>query len=81
MTSGSGDPRRVIRASELAQYGYCAKAWWLGSVDGVASTNTEALARGGRVHRSHGRKRWLSRLLIGLALLLLLMALLLLVLG
>lgn len=54
------DPGRVIRASELGQYAYCAKAWWLGSVAGVASTNTEALARGTAAHAAHGRTVWLS---------------------
>ena len=51
---------RVIRASELAQYAYCAKAWWLGSVQGVASSNTRELARGERAHRAHGRRVWLA---------------------
>ena len=50
----------MIRASELGQYTYCAKAWWLGSVAGVASTNTEALARGTAAHAAHGRAVWLS---------------------
>lgn len=51
---------RVIRASELAQYAYCAKAWWLGSVQGVASSNTRELAHGEHVHRAHGRRVWLA---------------------
>jgi CRISPR/Cas system-associated exonuclease Cas4 (RecB family) len=51
---------RVIRASELAQYAYCAKAWWLGSVQGVASSNTRELAHGEQVHRAHGRRIWLA---------------------
>lgn len=65
MTDGSREsPRgRVIRASELAQYGYCRKAWWLGSVEGVAPTNTDDLARGMRVHRAHGQVVWWSRIL------------------
>ncbi len=54
---------RVIRASELAQYAYCAKAWWLGSVHGVASSNTRELAQGEHVHRSHGRRVWLAGVL------------------
>ena len=54
---------RVIRASELAQYAYCAKAWWLGSVQGVASSNTHELAHGEHVHRAHGRRVWLAGML------------------
>lgn len=52
--------RRVIRASELAQYGYCAKAWWLGSVMGKASTNVREMQSGTAAHQQHGRAVWLS---------------------
>lgn len=52
--------RRVIRASELAQYGYCAKAWWLGSVLGKASTNVREMQSGTAAHQQHGRAVWLS---------------------
>ena len=51
---------RVIRASEIGQYAYCAKAWWLGSVQGVASANTRELAQGEQAHRAHGRSVWLA---------------------
>lgn len=52
-TARPGD--RVIRASELARHGYCARAWWLGSVRGVASSNTAELRRGTAAHARHGR--------------------------
>ncbi len=58
---------RVIRASELAQYAYCAKAWWLGSVMGLRTTNTRALERGEATHRLHGQHVWWSRVLIWIA--------------
>ena len=45
---------RIIRASELAQYAFCARAWWLGSVLGLASANREELAAGSWAHRRHG---------------------------
>jgi hypothetical protein len=54
---------RIIRASELAQYAYCAKAWWLGSVEQVESSNTAELARGTRAHSAHGRTVAASSLL------------------
>jgi len=57
---------RVIRASEIGQYAYCARAWWLGSVRGLPSAHTGKLTAGEAAHRRHGRevKRslWLNRL-------------------
>ncbi len=54
------DPDRVIRASELVQYSYCARAWWLGSVEGVPSTNVRELEAGTAAHERHGRSLQLS---------------------
>ncbi len=69
--SGSADvtrpPARIIRASELAQYAYCARAWWLGNVMGVKPTNTRDLQRGLDLHRAHGQQVWWSRILIVVA--------------
>jgi hypothetical protein len=63
----------VIRASEIASYGYCARAWWLGQVQGVPSTHGARMRAGTGHHRAHGRRVtlaiWLRRL--GTALLLL----------
>jgi CRISPR/Cas system-associated exonuclease Cas4 (RecB family) len=47
---------RVIRASEVGQYVYCAHAWWLGSVRGLASSRQREMAAGEIVHRRHGRR-------------------------
>jgi len=55
----SGEPR-VVRASELAQYAYCARTWWLQAVKGVLPTNTRELEQGEAAHRQHGRKVWLA---------------------
>ncbi len=57
------DKPRVIRASEVGQYKYCARAWWLGSVLGRPSANTRELAEGEVAHRRHGRAVWASRAL------------------
>jgi len=50
--------RRVIRASEIGQYAYCARAWWLSNVKGVPSSSTVELAHGEVVHQQHGRMVW-----------------------
>ena len=71
--------RRVIRASELGQYAYCPKAWWLGSVLGVKTTNTHDLHRGEIVHRAHGQQVWWSRALLIVAAVLALAALVMLI--
>ena len=75
------DNNDVIRASELGEYVYCARAWWLRRVQGVASRNVAALDRGQRAHDRHGRavaavqtQRRVALLLAMLALLLLLAA-------
>jgi len=56
---------RIIRASELGQYAYCAQAWWLGSVKGVPSANVRELDAGASAHEQHGQavqlSIWLSR--------------------
>lgn len=51
---------RIIRASELGQYAFCAKAWWLGSVEGVPSANVREMDAGTSAHERHGRTVQLS---------------------
>jgi hypothetical protein len=69
---GQEDP--IIRASEISQYDFCARAWWLGRVRGYHSTNLAAMQQGEARHRAHGRAvegyhrlRWLAVALLGLA--------------
>ncbi|MDY7078696.1 MAG: hypothetical protein SXV54_17420 [Chloroflexota bacterium] len=61
--SEGGD--RVIRASEIGQYVYCAHAWWLGSVQGLSSSRQQEMTAGEVAHRRHGREvkasLWLNR--------------------
>ena len=64
----------IIRASELSQYAFCARAWWLGRVRGYRSTNLAAMRQGEVRHRAHGRGvvgyhrlRWLALALLSLA--------------
>jgi hypothetical protein len=62
----------IIRASEIAHYAFCARAWWLNRVKGFQSANRAAIRRGRARHRTHGRtvegyhrlRRWASTLLI-----------------
>lgn len=70
-------PDRIIRASELSQYAYCARAWWLGTIEGVQPANVQELEAGSLAHARHGRTVILAGraqraaivlLLIGLAL-------------
>ena len=47
---------RVIRASEIGQYDFCAKAWWLGSIEGVPPSNIRELQAGTAAHAQHGQQ-------------------------
>ena len=73
---------RIIRASEIGQYDFCAKAWWLGSIEGVSPSNIRQLQAGTAAHVEHGRQvRRASQLqtaafvLVGLGVIVLLLAL------
>lgn len=63
---------RIIRASEINQYVYCAKAWWLGAIEGVEPTNVRELEAGSLMHAQHGQvvriAGWAQRAAIGLML-------------
>ncbi|WP_298816951.1 hypothetical protein [Chloroflexus sp.] len=45
----------IIRASELGEYAYCARAWWLRRVAGVEPDGAERRAAGTVSHARHGR--------------------------
>lgn len=44
-----------IRASEIGEYVYCRRAWWLRRYQAAESQNIQELAAGTRHHRQHGR--------------------------
>ena len=77
----SQNPRRVIRASEIGQYTYCGKAWWLSTAEGVAPANTADLARGTAAHAAHGREVIGARALPLIAIALIVIAVLVLISG
>ncbi len=55
---------RVIHASELAEYGYCAKSWHLRSIQGVQPQRSgNRLRDGERLHARHGMRVAAARIL------------------
>ena len=46
---------RLIRVSEIGEYVYCRRAWWLGRVQGEASSHVREMAAGTGAHARHGR--------------------------
>ncbi|MCS6774010.1 MAG: hypothetical protein RMM31_09075 [Anaerolineae bacterium] len=59
---------RVIRASEIGAFVYCARAWWLGTIIGLPTKNTSALQQGVELHRRHAVKVVAALVLLGVAL-------------
>lgn len=67
---------RVIRASEIGEYVFCHRAWWLRHMAGYKSANVREMAHGTAWHARHGRRvaaagglRLLALLLLAAALL------------
>jgi hypothetical protein len=58
----------MIRASEIGEYVYCARAWWLHRVAGLEPEGRERRERGTALHRRHGRTIALSGALLWLGL-------------
>ena len=69
---------KIIRASEVGSYLFCARAWWYRR-KGVEPSNQAEMTAGTELHRAHGRTVIASGLTHTLALILLLVALALLV--
>lgn len=67
---------RVIRASELGSFLFCARAWWY-QQQGLPPQNQHQLTAGLQFHRQHGRRVLAARLLTALGWGLLLIALIL----
>lgn len=43
----------LIRASELNQYSFCHRSWWLGTIKQIPANNQAVLAHGIQTHRHH----------------------------
>jgi hypothetical protein len=70
--TGTESPRteRFISASELGEYAYCRRAWWLRAVRGVTTGQQGTRFSGGHAaHRRHAWSLWWARALGWLALL------------
>ena len=50
------DESAPIRASELAQFSYCQRAWWLSAVRKLPAENEAELKRGRAAHVRHERQ-------------------------
>jgi hypothetical protein len=46
---------QVLRASEIGEYVYCHRAWWLHRVQGLESANRPQMEAGTFKHVEHGR--------------------------
>ncbi|MCA9981076.1 MAG: hypothetical protein KDD89_09585 [Anaerolineales bacterium] len=46
---------KTIRASEIGEYVYCNRSWWLRRVHGVRPHNIRPLEAGTAYHEAHGR--------------------------
>jgi hypothetical protein len=53
LTDSTGS--KVLRASEIGSYEYCARGWWLSRVWGYPSSHEERMAQGEEDHLHHGR--------------------------
>jgi CRISPR/Cas system-associated exonuclease Cas4 (RecB family) len=56
----------IIRASEVGEYVYCARAWWLRRVAGLEPAGRERRELGTALHRRHGRAVTGSRALVAI---------------
>ena len=66
----------IVRASEIGEYLYCRRAWWLHHIQGYASANVQVMAEGTAAHAGHGRLVGFAAALRALALLLFIVAVL-----
>lgn len=46
--------QRILRASEIGEYVFCHRAWWLDRIQGVEPANLLEMELGTARHTSHG---------------------------
>jgi CRISPR/Cas system-associated exonuclease Cas4 (RecB family) len=64
----------LIRASEIGEYLYCSRAWWLRRVGGLIPEGAAQRELGVRRHQQHGRAVALSGALMVVGIVLVLIA-------
>ena len=65
---------RRVTASQVGQYAFCARAWWLGSIENREPVYLDRLEDGQSAHERHGWSVALARASSRLALLLVVVA-------
>ncbi len=70
---------RILRASEIGEYVFCHRAWWLHRVQGLESANRAKMQSGIAHHAAHGQGIQRAERLQRVALVLLVLAILLVV--
>lgn len=60
----------IIRASEIGEYVYCARSWWMRRVLGYEPAGHERREQGTVLHQRHGRAVMASGTLIWLSIVL-----------
>ncbi len=65
----------LIRASELGEYRFCTRAWWLRRVAGLEPAYQERRDAGVELHAQHGRRAHASSILLMIGVGMLLLAL------
>lgn len=46
--------RDLVRASEIGEWAYCQRAWWLAHVERAPHESPQTLADGAATHAAHG---------------------------
>lgn len=67
----------LVRASDIGQWSYCQRAWWLAHVRKAQHQAPARLRQGEQIHVAHGRTLTYARLLRRVGIVLLALALLL----
>jgi hypothetical protein len=48
--------RSLVRASDIAAWAFCSRAWWLAHVQQAEHESPQVLEWGNRAHTAHGRQ-------------------------
>ncbi len=64
-SDAGSNPERFVSASELGEYAYCRRAWWLRVVRGATSTKQGTRFQAGHLaHEAYGTRLRLARLAV-----------------